>query len=105
MSPESTHGDGRGTGASAPASIDPVCGMTVDPTRAAGTAVHEGRTYYFCSPRCLHQFGADPARYAGGRPAVPPRAAEPGGTAFTCPMHPEVRQDVPGTCPKCGMAL
>ncbi len=90
--------------ASPPAATDPVCGMTVDPATAAGQAAHGGRTYYFCSTHCLHLFDSDLARYVRGRPAEPPAPA-PGGVVYTCPMHPEVRQDRPGTCPKCGMAL
>ena len=102
MRPERIPGDALDK--SQPA-IDPVCGMTVDPTRAAGSTVHDGRTYYFCSTQCLHQFRADPQKFMGGRPAGPPPPPEPGGAVFTCPMHPEVRQDHPSTCPKCGMAL
>jgi Cu+-exporting ATPase len=78
--------------------VDPVCGMTVDPARAAGSHRHEGRDFYFCSEHCRARFAADPARYLDEQPAG-------GGTAYTCPMHPEVRQDRPGNCPKCGMAL
>jgi Cu+-exporting ATPase len=84
---------------------DPVCGMSVDRARAAGSAVHEGQTYYFCSTHCLHQFQADPRRYARSQATEPPPARTSGGAMYTCPMHPEVRQDRPGTCPKCGMAL
>jgi Cu+-exporting ATPase len=89
---------------------DPVCGMTVDPNEAAGTAVHDGHTYYFCSPICRERFQAAPEIYVERRPAgatdISLRA--PGGDEadeYTCPMHPEVRQRDPGTCPKCGMAL
>jgi len=82
--------------------VDPVCGMTVDPAHAAGTVEHAGTTYYFCSSHCVERFRADPERYLA--PAEPAPAA-PAGTVWTCPMHPEVRQDRPGTCPKCGMAL
>jgi Cu+-exporting ATPase len=91
------------------AHVDPVCGMTVDPTEAAGSWVHQGKTYYFCNRSCLERFKADPARYvtAGGGPAVPPPHAgdAPAAVEYTCPMHPEVRQIGPGFCPKCGMAL
>ncbi len=82
---------------------DPVCGMTVDPATARATAVHDGKTYYFCCPSCQTKFVADPARYLSPTAAQPP-AAKP-GTSYTCPMHPEVRQDHPGACPKCGMGL
>jgi Cu+-exporting ATPase len=84
---------------------DPVCGMTVDKERAAGTSDFAGRTWYFCSQGCKHKFDAEPERYA--RAAESPRKPE-GGKArgiHTCPMHPEVRQEGPGTCPKCGMDL
>jgi Cu+-exporting ATPase len=68
---------------------------------------HDGRVYYFCSPHCRAKFQAAPQRYLMRVDAVSP---EPGdgiapGTTYTCPMHPEVRQDRPGNCPKCGMAL
>jgi P-type Cu+ transporter len=80
---------------------DPVCGMTVDPARAAGAATHEGVTYHFCSTHCLEKFRANPQRYIE-RDAEP--EAMPGGE-YTCPMHPEVVQMGPGSCPICGMAL
>ena len=84
--------------------IDPICGMTVDPAKAAGSHVHDGRTYYFCSTHCLHKFKADPTQFIQPAPreAVAPRSP---GTTYTCPMHPEIRQDHPGACPKCGMGL
>ncbi len=85
-----------------PAEVDPVCGMRVDPARAAGRHEHQGRTYYFCNPHCRERFAADPQRYL--EPATP-SLADPGTATYTCPMHPEVRQPGPGTCPKCGMAL
>ena len=78
---------------------DPVCGMTVDEQSAAGSAEHEGARYYFCSTHCLHKFQASPETYTR------PQAAPPAAPIYTCPMHPEIRQDAPGTCPKCGMAL
>ena len=80
---------------------DPVCGMTVDPHTAKHRAEHAGRTYYFCRAGCREKFEADPERYLG------PRAEEPvpEGTVYTCPMHPEIRQVGPGSCPICGMAL
>ncbi|HUW80025.1 MAG TPA: heavy metal translocating P-type ATPase, partial [Acidocella sp.] len=81
---------------------DPVCGMTVDPAHAKHQAVHEGRTFHFCSNGCREKFIADPARYVAPKVAAP--AAAP-GTVYTCPMHPEIRQDHPGACPICGMAL
>nr|WP_295745134.1 heavy metal translocating P-type ATPase [uncultured Acidocella sp.] len=81
---------------------DPVCGMTVDPTKSEHQAEYEGRTFHFCSQGCREKFIADPDRYLADEPAAPPSAP---GTIYTCPMHPEVRQDHPGNCPICGMAL
>ena len=90
--------------------VDPVCGMKAraDPARSA---VHAGTTYYFCSSGCVAKFRADPEKYLRARtPGVgahaevatsPPLAA----TFWTCPMHPQVREDHPGDCPRCGMAL
>lgn len=83
--------------------LDPVCGMTVDPEGANHQATHAGRHFYFCSARCKERFSADPKRFLEAEEA-PPAAASPGAT-YTCPMHPEVRQLGPGTCPICGMAL
>ena len=84
-------------------SIDPVCGMTVDPATAAGHVDYKGTTYHFCSQHCAHRFEADPEKFLGGkaRPAPPLHAA----AKYTCPMHPEIVQTGPGSCPKCGMAL
>ncbi|OPH81445.1 heavy metal translocating P-type ATPase [Nitrobacter vulgaris] len=83
---------------------DPVCGMEVDPQAAEHFLTDEGYTHYFCSASCKVKFEADPARYVSGRIAASaPQAAE--GTIWTCPMHPEIRQDEPGSCPICGMAL
>ena len=84
--------------------IDPVCGMTVDPKHAAATHVHNGTTYYFCNPSCATKFKGDPDRYLKPRSeAATPAAAE--GVEYTCPMHPEIVQNGPGSCPICGMAL
>ncbi|MFA4950438.1 heavy metal translocating P-type ATPase [Brevundimonas sp.] len=82
--------------------LDPVCGMTVDPATTAHKATHEGTEQFFCSAGCRTKFVADPERYLGDRPE--PAPAIPGAT-YTCPMHPEVRQEGPGSCPICGMAL
>ena len=84
--------------------IDPVCGMKVKIEGAKNISVHEGQTYYFCNPKCLQKFTADPARYLKPEEA-PPAAPVAPGTIFTCPMHPEIRQVGPGGCPICGMAL
>ena len=85
---------------------DPVCGMTVDPAKVAGREDYNGATYYFCGQSCTAKFRADPEKYLQPRP-VSSQAAEKQETAaaYTCPMHPEVEQDGPGACPKCGMAL
>ncbi|MCE5232288.1 MAG: heavy metal translocating P-type ATPase [Mizugakiibacter sp.] len=83
--------------------LDPVCGMQVDPARTAHHVEHEGVTQHFCSARCLQRFVADPARYLAQR--SDDTGAQPAGTMYTCPMHPQVRQEGPGTCPICGMAL
>jgi Cu+-exporting ATPase len=85
--------------------IDPVCGMSVDPQATAHSYPLAGRTHYFCSAGCRTRFAADPAKYldSGDRKRAPAPGAE--GTIYTCPMHPEVRQGGPGTCPICGMAL
>src|SRR5687767_14784652 len=82
--------------------IDPVCGMTVDPASAAGHVDYQGKTYHFCSQHCVHAFKADPQKFLGKKPA-PATVKE--GAQYTCPMHPEIVQVGPGSCPKCGMAL
>jgi Cu+-exporting ATPase len=86
---------------------DPVCGMTVTPGRAkGGSATHAGHEYWFCNPKCRDKFVAEPAKFlAPPAPPAGPVAPELAATMFTCPMHPEVRQQGPGSCPKCGMAL
>src|SRR5215204_5520627 len=83
---------------------DPVCGMTVDPHTTPHRYSYGGRTYYFCSAGCLRKFSADPQKYITPAQA---KAAEslPDGTIYTCPMHPQIRQVGPGSCPICGMAL
>jgi len=96
--------------------VDPVCGMTVEPERAAAKAAHGGRAYYFCSAHCAEKFDAGPEKYLNKKspshgqivspasidPATPPatKAAE-----YTCPMHPEIVRASPAPCPICGMAL
>jgi Cu+-exporting ATPase len=85
--------------------IDPVCGMDVTPGGAAGgSAEHAGTTYWFCNPGCRERFIADPARFLKP-PAAPASTSGNDTRIYTCPMHPEVRQVGPGSCPKCGMAL
>jgi Cu+-exporting ATPase len=82
---------------------DPVCGMSVDPATARGGRLeHGGHTYYFCNPKCREKFTADPAKYLAPAPAAEPA---PAGAVYTCPMHPEIVRDAPGSCPICGMAL
>jgi P-type Cu+ transporter len=83
---------------------DPVCGMTVDPHRTPHRQEHSGRTYYFCSARCRDKFSTEPAKYLGQSQAKP-LPSVPEGTIYTCPMHPQIRQVGPGSCPICGMAL
>ncbi len=114
---------------------DPVCGMTVDPSRAKATHEHAGKMYYFCCAGCQEKFSADPAKYLAPRAlvgiapvsthpvqiapaatqgaslpvvaiaAIPDSARKVAPNEYTCPMDPEVRQQGPGDCPKCGMAL
>jgi len=83
---------------------DPVCGMTVMPTETTASAKHDGNIFYFCSAKCHAKFMQDPHFYASGGPSRQTSTA-PVGAQYTCPMHPEVIQDMPGDCPKCGMAL
>jgi len=102
----------------APKEKDPVCGMMVDPQKAAGKYEYKGKTYYFCSTKCAERFQKEPERFLatprkagmehamGAAHAAP---AAPSGTGmnmrYTCPMHPEIVQIGPGFCPICGMAL
>jgi Cu+-exporting ATPase len=86
---------------------DPVCGMTPKPT-TPHRLVHESVEYLFCNPRCLEKFRADPQKYLAPQPpaAVAPQQPQAASTdEYTCPMHPEIRQKGPGSCPICGMAL
>jgi len=87
---------------------DPVCGMQVDPAKAAGMSQDQGQTFYFCSTGCKTKFDANPGQYVS--PPAAPAVQSHSHTAsdpreYTCPMHPEVRQMGPGACPLCGMAL
>ena len=81
---------------------DPVCGMDVDRAAARHVLRHDGEAVYFCSAGCKAKFEAAPEKYTGARPDP---ESMPEGTVYTCPMHPEIEQVGPGTCPICGMAL
>jgi Cu+-exporting ATPase len=88
--------------------IDPVCGMTVDPDSATGSYEYEGSTYYFCNKSCLNRFRQAPESFVGGgvgREKESRVEASAESNVYTCPMHPEVCKEGPGSCPKCGMAL
>lgn len=83
---------------------DPVCHMKVDPTRCAGSYIYQNTTYFFCAVRCLEKFKADPERFLHPSPSSLSSSSSP-SAKYTCPMDPEIIQDGPGACPKCGMAL
>jgi Cu+-exporting ATPase len=90
--------------------LDPVCGMTIEAGKAAGDTEYKGTRYWFCSKSCLGKFVANPGRYTTRTDAASLISesaiqAHPAGSEYTCPMHPEVRQNKPGSCPTCGMAL
>ncbi|MBI3993220.1 MAG: HAD-IC family P-type ATPase, partial [Candidatus Lambdaproteobacteria bacterium] len=87
-----------------PALKDPVCGMSVGED-SPHQATHDGQTVYFCSAHCLAKFTADPAAYLETNPPAASAIPAPRGTRYVCPMDPEVNQDHPGACPRCGMAL
>ena len=94
---------------------DPVCGMTVDPAKSAGHADYDGTTYHFCSKNCLSKFKAEPSKFVAVHgPAEDPahhltqthaNKEASADAIYTCPMHPDIRQKGPGSCPICGMAL
>jgi P-type Cu+ transporter len=113
------HSPMSSAGAESALEKDPVCGMSVDSATARHKAEHGGATYYFCCAGCRGKFVADPARFLA-EPAHPPVGGAhkhargvsapsptpaPTGASYTCPMHPQIRQDHPGNCPICGMAL
>ena len=85
--------------------VDPVCGMTVDPETSKHRSDYGGVTYHFCSAGCRTKFAAAPEQYLEKANAEPQHADVPEGTVYTCPMHPQIRQIGPGSCPICGMAL
>ncbi len=97
--------------AAAPAEVlDPVCGMTIAPEDAAGHVEHHGRTYYFCSQNCLDRFQPNPSAFLGDVRLNVASAGQPASASlqpveYTCPMHPEIVRNQPGSCPICGMAL
>lgn len=81
---------------------DPVCGMNVSPESSKGRTEYLGQAYFFCNPKCKEKFDSDPGRYVSPRPVEP---IVNSGSEYTCPMHPQIRQMGPGSCPICGMAL
>lgn len=86
------------------ATVDPVCGMKVDPATAKHRTEYNGETYFFCCGKCQSKFAAEPDHYLKSKVGAPKAPAQ-NGVVYTCPMHPEVRQIGPGSCPICGMAL
>jgi P-type Cu+ transporter len=83
--------------------VDPVCGMSVDPAKSSHNFAYRGRAYHFCSDGCRAKFVHEPQKFLSK--GDPKSQSAPPGTIYTCPMHPEIRQDRPGACPICGMAL
>jgi len=112
---ETAHMDGSSCGhahhhhdaSAAKTARDPVCGMNVDPETSRHRFEHDGTTYHFCSNGCRARFEADPRKYLDKMQGKAETPAEPvpAGTIYTCPMHPEIRQVGPGSCPICGMGL
>ena len=99
-----THHDHAGHQHSGATAIDPVCGMTVKVTPETLSHRHDGKDFHFCSAGCRTKFKADPEPYLKPKAERPPADA-PEGVQWTCPMHPEIVRDAPGSCPICGMAL
>jgi len=98
------HGHSHAADHAAARVIDPVCGMTVDPATAKHRFAYKGQDYFFCSAGCRTKFEANPEKFLAPKSSAPEEKL-PEGTIYTCPMHPEVRQVGPGSCPICGMAL
>jgi len=96
---------GEAAKAAAAGAIDPVCGMRVDPATAKHHCTHQSQDYFFCSGRCRERFEAEPEKFLQPKQPKQPEPAAPAGAIYTCPMHPQVRQVGPGSCPICGMAL
>lgn len=103
-SPDGLAGHDHSHGGSSDHVTDPVCGMTVEPDKTEHHARHGARDYHFCSAGCKTKFVADPEHYLTGQHREV-QDDVPAGTIYTCPMHPEIRQEGPGSCPICGMAL
>ncbi len=82
--------------------LDPVCGMSVDPATSKHRFDFRGETFHFCCAGCRTKFAADPEKFLDKKQ---PQAEAPKDAIYTCPMHPEIRQVGPGSCPICGMAL
>jgi P-type Cu+ transporter len=97
------HSHAASTAEAGVTAIDPVCGMTVDPHKTPHRHAYRDRTYYLCGNNCRTKFAADPEKYLDKKAAAAPTAHP--GTIYTCPMHPQIRQVGPGSCPICGMAL
>lgn len=97
-----SHGDHTPPPAAPEKVLDVVCGMTVDPATAKQRFSYKGQEYFFCGARCRERFSADPESFLKPREPAPPM---PAGTIYICPMDTEIRQEGPGTCPICGMAL
>jgi P-type Cu+ transporter len=96
------HAHGPSAAAAGASALDPVCGMTVDPHKTPHRHAYHDHTYYFCGNGCRTKFAADPEKYLDKKAPAP---EAPPGTIYTCPMHPQIRQVGPGSCPICGMAL
>ena len=89
-------------------STDPVCQMAAGPNSAVGSYEYNGQTYYFCSPHCRQKFQPEPERFLKTTEPVQIKSAPTSAwtaQSYTCPMHPEIREEKPGSCVKCGMAL
>lgn len=103
---KNTAGKELSTGGPSSVVKDPVCGMDVNTNNAGAYREFDGQRYYFCRDSCLEKFQAGPAKFtAQAQASTQPKKVEATKGGYTCPMHPEVRQPEPGSCPKCGMAL
>ncbi|MES2816647.1 MAG: heavy metal translocating P-type ATPase [Pseudomonadota bacterium] len=102
--PDARKPDGHGSPGPGPKAVDPVCGMTVSVLPDTRTERFGGDDFHFCSDKCQTRFRADPWFYASGR-AAGRKMTGAAKVQYTCPMHPEIIRDAPGSCPICGMAL